>query len=182
MTNNLESIVLGGGCFWCTEAIYNEVIGVEMVTPGYSGGTSPNPSYDLVCEGDTGHAEVVKVDFDPSIISLEKILEVFWDIHDPTSINRQGDDVGTQYRSVIFYSDENQLKVIKKSLDDLKSSNTYTKPIVTQIVKLVAFYPAEDYHKNYYSKNQTQPYCSLVISPKIKHFKEKFNYLLKPVS
>lgn len=180
MTKKIESIILGGGCFWCTEAIYLELKGVITVTSGYAGGYTKNPSYDLVCEGDTGHAEVIKVDFDPEIINLNTLLDIFWDIHDPTSINKQGNDVGTQYRSVIYFYNEAQLLIIRESIVKLKLSNIYSKPIVTEIKPFTNFYPAEDCHKDYYSKNSSLPYCNLVISPKMKHFREKYYNLLKP--
>lgn len=174
---NKESIVLGGGCFWCTEAIFTQLSGVTSVVSGYSGGVTTNPTYSLVCEGHTGHAEVIKVDFDPSIISLDIILDVFLDIHDPTSLNRQGEDVGTQYRSIILYTKETQLPIITQSISSHQPN--YSKPIITEIKKLTTFYPAEDYHKNYYSNNPLEPYCSLVISPKIAHFRDKYKSLIK---
>lgn len=179
MTDNLESIILGGGCFWCTEEIYKEIKGVESVTPGYSGGSTPNPNYDAVCEGDTGHAEVIKVEFDPNVISLDQLLDVFWDIHDPTSLNKQGNDVGTEYRSIVLYLNDDQKQKVENSINTLNNSQELNKPVVTEVKKLEKFYPAEDYHKDYFSKNPLLPYCSLVISPKIKHFKEKYHNFLK---
>ena len=179
MSDNSETIVLGAGCFWCSEAVYKEIKGVLTVTPGYAGGYTSNPNYDAVCEGDTGHAEVVKVEFDPSTISLDQLIRIFWDIHDPTSVNRQGNDVGTQYRSIILYTNDDQKKIIDESVAKINNSQEFNQPVVTEIKKLDIFYPAEDYHKDYYSKNPLLPYCSLIISPKIKHFKEKYHDLLK---
>lgn len=161
----IESIVLGGGCFWCIEALFNQIKGVVKVTSGYAGGTVKNPTYEMVCSGNTGQAEVVKVDFDPRVISLKEILEVFWEIHDPTTKDRQGHDVGTQYRSIILYTNEDQKATIGESIRELD------KPITTEVNKLDEFYPAEDYHQNYYENNKDRPYCSLVISPKLNHLR-----------
>lgn len=175
--NTNETITLAGGCFWCTEAIFQNLIGVKTVESGYMGGTTLNPTYKEVCSGETGHAEVIKISFDCNVISLSDILEIFWNIHDPTTLNQQGNDVGTQYRSAIFYYDENQRKLAEKSKKDAQSM--FKLPIVTEITKADIFYKAEDYHQNYYNENSFQPYCSFVISPKIKKLREKFKSKLK---
>lgn len=177
MMINKEIIYLGGGCFWCIESIFNLINGVEVVTSGYMGGTKNTANYRDVCSGDTEHAEVVKVVFDNNIISFSKILEIFFFVHDPTSLNRQGNDVGAQYRSVIFFSSENQLKVIESEMSKIKIQSK--KKIVTEVKRNMEFYEAEDYHINYYNLNKNQPYCSLVISPKILSFKKKFNSFIK---
>ncbi len=160
-----ESIVLGGGCFWCTEAFFSTVAGVVTVTPGYAGGFVSNPTYREVCDGATGHAEVVEVEFDPRKISLEKILEVFFASHDPTSLNRQGADVGTQYRSIILYADERQKERVETFISRI--AGEYDQPIVTEVKRLDRFYPAEEYHHRYFERNPEQPYCRLVIAPKL---------------
>ena len=162
----MEKIVLGGGCFWCIEAIFKGITGVISVISGYAGGQDPNPNYESVCSGLTGHAEVVMVSFDPNISSLESILEVFWKAHDPTTLNRQGNDVGTQYRSAIYYYNDSQKKVIEKSIDSVKDN--FSNPIVTEVSSLTEFYPAEKYHQNYYENNPHAPYCSIIIQPKLK--------------
>ena len=172
-----ETVYLGGGCFWCTEAIFNQIKGVEKVIPGYMGGKKEDANYKDVCSGNTNHAEVVKVIFDVNIISFSKILEIFFFIHDPTSLNRQGNDIGSQYRSVVFYSSKNQLKVIKNFI--IKIKNKFKNNIVTEINSLMEFFQAEDYHINYYNLNKNQPYCNLVISPKVISFHEKFKKYLK---
>ncbi|MBQ4912933.1 peptide-methionine (S)-S-oxide reductase MsrA [Maribacter sp. MMG018] len=165
-TNNSTTITLGGGCFWCTEAVFQKVKGVSSVISGYTGGTAPGkPTYREICSGLTGHAEVVQITFDPDIISLNDILEIFMTTHDPTTLNRQGADVGTQYRSVIYYNNEKQRKVAKKVID--KMSSFYTDPIVTEISPLGPFYEAEDYHQDYYKNNSEQGYCQVVINPKL---------------
>jgi len=174
---NKEIIYLGGGCFWCIESIFNQVNGVEVVISGYMGGTKNTANYHDVCTGKTRHAEVVKVVFDNNIISLSKILEIFFYVHDPTSLNRQGNDIGAQYRSVIFFSSENQLKVIESEILKIKIQSK--KKIVTEVKRNMEFYEAEDYHINYYNLNKSQAYCSLVISPKILSFKKKFNSFIK---
>jgi peptide-methionine (S)-S-oxide reductase len=162
-----EVITLGAGCFWCTEAIFQQVPGVVSVTSGYSGGKTPNPTYDEVRTGDTGHAEVSRIVYDPEKTSLEKILAVFWEAHDPTSLNRQGADSGTQYRSAIFYYTDEQRQIAEKS--KAEAAKEFSKPLVTEITKAGEFYPAEDYHQNYYQLNKNiNPYCSLVIAPKLK--------------
>jgi len=177
MMINKEIIYLGGGCFWCIESIFNLINGVEVVTSGYMGGTKNTANYRDVCSGDTEHAEVVKVVFDTNIISFSKILEIFFYVHDPTSLNRQGNDVGTQYRSVIFFSSENQLKVIESEISKVKIQSS--KKIVTEVKRNMEFYEAEDYHNNYYNLNKSHPYCSLVISPKISSFQKRFKQFIK---
>jgi len=172
--DNIETIVLGGGCFWCTEAIYANTEGILEVTPGYSGGTIANPSYEEVCSGETGHAEVVRIKYYPGIIDLNKILDIFFTIHDPTSLNRQGADIGTQYRSVIFYSTEKQKEIAIGKIQKLTSQKAYPEKIVTEVVPLSKFYKAEDYHLNYYNRNGNQPYCRFIIKPKIEKFKKIF--------
>ena len=162
-----EYVTLGAGCFWCTEAVFQQIPGVLSVTSGYMGGTAKNPTYDDVCTGQTGHAEVSRVAFDPKKTSLEKILAVFWEAHDPTSLNRQGADSGTQYRSAIFYNTDAQREIAEKSKTE--AGKEFSKPIVTEITKAGEFYPAEDYHQNYYRLNKnSNPYCSIVIAPKLK--------------
>lgn len=162
-----EKIIFGGGCFWCLDAIFKRVEGVTQVISGYSGGNSENPTYEEICSGKSGHAEVVSITFENEKIGLVELLDIFWQIHDPTTLNRQGNDIGTQYRSIIFYINESQKEIIQNSL---KKQNNLT--IVTEILPLEKFYPAEDYHQNYYENNLTQPYCVFVISPKIKKFED----------
>jgi peptide-methionine (S)-S-oxide reductase len=180
-----DSIVLGGGCFWCLDALYKKVDGVTAITSGYAGGPDPDssygqpeggslrrsPTYEAVCTGETGYAEVVKLDFDPSIVSLEVILRIFFEIHDPTTLNQQGYDTGTQYRSIILYKDPSQQMLAEKVRDEAQSA--WKNPIVTEITPLKDFYPAEDYHQDYYAKNPNQPYCVAVISPKLEKFLKK---------
>lgn len=170
-------IVLGGGCFWCVEAAYERLQGIHKVVSGYAGGAVKNPSYEAVCSGKTGHAEVVKVVFDPEIISLEKILEVFWNVHNPTSLNRQGNDVGTQYRSIILYNSDLQKAVAEKSKQAVSTS--FDKPIVTQLESLGDFYPAEKYHQDYYDNHKSQPYCYYTIKPKIEKIEKLYEDKLK---
>ena len=172
-TNHLEVATLGGGCFWCTEAIYQMLPGVKSVTSGYAGGTKPNPTYKEVCSGDTGHAEVIQVQFDPKLLSYDKLLETFWEAHDPTTLNRQGADTGTQYRSIILYSSDAQKAAAEKS--KAEAQKHFRQPIVTQIVPLTKFYPAEDYHQDYYRANPNQGYCRMVIRPKVEKFEKKLN-------
>jgi peptide-methionine (S)-S-oxide reductase len=167
---NKETAVFGGGCFWCTEAIFKRVKGVLAVEPGYAGGQTENPDYHQVCTGRTGHAEVIRVEFDPEIISYRDLLEVFWHAHDPTTLNRQGNDVGTQYRSIILYDNEEQKEQAEESLKEADASGMFSGSIVTQIQPLDHFYPAEDYHSDYFAKNPNQPYCRVIISPKVQHF------------
>jgi len=170
---NAKRIYFGAGCFWCTEAVYKLFDGVISTLPGYSGGHTENPTYKEVCSGTTGHAEVVKVEYDPDKITLEKLLEIFFSMHDPTSKNRQGEDVGEQYRSIILYEDNADKEVIDSYIERIR--HEYDKPIVTEVVKLKAFYSAEDYHKDYYENNKLQPYCMLVITPKLKKIMKKFS-------
>ncbi|MBK5093852.1 MAG: peptide-methionine (S)-S-oxide reductase MsrA [Actinobacteria bacterium] len=171
MKGKLERIALGGGCFWCTEAALNEVKGVIKATPGYSGGTAVDPSYEEVCTGNTGHAEVVLIEFDPEQVSLEGLLDVFFAMHDPTSLNRQGNDAGTQYRSIVLYGSEDQKTKIDRFIGE--TSKNYDKPVVTEVRPLESFYPAEEYHLRYYEKNPRQPYCQFVISPKVDKIRKK---------
>ena len=180
-TTNTEREVatLGGGCFWCLEAVYDLVEGVTEVVSGYSGGTKPNPSYEQVCTGRTGHAEVVQVHFDPATISFREVLDILFTIHDPTTLNRQGADVGTQYRSVIFYHTEAQTKIAEEVIAELTASEEYRDPVVTEIVPLDTFYEAEDYHQEYFAQNPGQPYCRAVISPKVMKFQKKYADRLK---
>ena len=170
----MQTLVLGGGCFWCTEAVFQRIKGVVKVVSGYSGGKYPNPTYREICEGNSGHAEVIEISFDESQISIEDLLLIFFHIHDPTTLNQQGNDVGSQYRSVIFYADEFQQKVAENLIQHLENDQIFDDSIVTEISPLQAFYPAEDYHQNYYNLNSYQPYCSVVIAPKLKKFQEKF--------
>jgi peptide-methionine (S)-S-oxide reductase len=164
-TNQTEQVTLGGGCFWCIEAVFQKIPGVKSVVSGYAGGSTENPTYEQVCSGTTGHAEVAQIEFDPAKISLEKLLEHFWDAHDPTTLNRQGADVGTQYRSVIFYADERQKTVTERSKTDAQKK--FRSPIVTQVSPLPKFYRAEEYHQNYYNQNPDKGYSRAVIRPKV---------------
>lgn len=170
----METVTLAGGCFWCTEAIFKRLKGVISVEPGYSGGEVENPTYEQVSSGNTGYAEAIQIKFDLSIISFEKILEVFFATHDPTTLNRQGNDVGTQYRSVIFYHDEVQKEIAEKMITNLQKSGKYQNPIVTQIEPFKNFFKAENYHKDYFENNKDAPYCQLIIDPKIKKLMEDF--------
>jgi peptide-methionine (S)-S-oxide reductase len=170
-TNQTELATLGGGCFWCTEAVFQMLPGVKSVVSGYSGGQKENPTYEDICTGKTGHAEVIQVEFDPQVISFEKLLEEFWDAHDPTTLNRQGNDIGTQYRSVIFYHDDAQKAAAEKS--KASAQKLFTKPIVTEISPLKKFYKAEDYHQNYYRNFPEKGYCQAVIRPKVEKFEKK---------
>jgi methionine-S-sulfoxide reductase len=172
MASKTDVIVFGGGCFWCTEAVFNMFEGVVKTTPGYAGGTTKNPTYEQVCSGNTGHAEVLKVEYDPDKAPLKKLLEIFFSMHDPTSINQQGADYGSQYRSIILYTESDQESVIEDYIKSIKGD--YKKPIVTEVKKLEVFYPSEDYHKDYYKNNPLQPYCMLVIRPKIEKVKKEF--------
>lgn len=179
MTEKHQTVVFGGGCFWCTEAVFLKLRGVIEVLPGYSGGTSDTANYEDVSTGTTAHAEVIQVKFDPEQISYRDLLEVFFATHDPTQLNRQGNDIGPQYRSVIFYENIEQKQQAEKIIAELTQAGTYQAPIVTILEPLVKFFPAEDYHKNYYERNQGQPYCQLVINPKLQKFKQKFKSLIK---
>ncbi|NTU46746.1 peptide-methionine (S)-S-oxide reductase MsrA [Candidatus Roizmanbacteria bacterium] len=166
--------VFGGGCFWCTEAVFQQLKGVISVIPGYAGGKMINPTYEDVSKGDSGHAEVIGIEFDPTVIPYSVLLDVFWNTHNPTSLNRQGNDVGTQYRSIILYTNEDQKMESEQSLENLQHSGEYTLPIVTEVRKLESFYKAEDYHKNYYETHKEAPYCQLVIAPKLHKLQEKY--------
>ena len=176
---NYETAVFGGGCFWCTEAVFNMLRGVISVAPGYAGGTIPHPTYEQVSEGNTGHAEVIKIVFDPAQIRYEDLLTVFFAAHDPSSLNRQGNDVGTQYRSVIFYTTLAQKTAAEAFIADLNASSAEGKPIVTELAPLDTVYPAESYHENYYANHKDAPYCELVINPKLEKVSQKFAQLLK---
>ena len=177
--NGIEVVTIGGGCFWCIEAVFNELRGVVKVESGYAGGKLESPTYEQVSTGTTGHAEVVQLTFDPDVISFEEILYVFWRTHDPTTLNRQGNDVGTQYRSAIFYHDEKQKAIAEKSKAETDASDLWPNPIVTEIVAASTFYVAEDYHQNYFENNPNQPYCMMVINPKIRKFRKSFGDWLK---
>jgi len=179
MAEKLETIVLGAGCFWCTEATFATLKGVMMVSPGYAGGGVKNPTYEQVASGKTGHAEVIKISYDANMITLEALLDVFFSVHDPTTLNRQGGDVGEQYRSLILYTTEEQRTGIKEFMKKLAAEKRFKDPIVTEIKKLEEFYGAENYHKDYYAKNPHKPYCQAVISPKLSKMKEKFGSLQK---
>ena len=179
MGEELEKATLGGGCFWCTEAVYLELNGVEEVKPGFSGGHIKNPSYKEVIKETTGHAEVIQIKFNPEIISYKEILEVFFATHDPTTLNRQGNDVGTQYRSAIFYHSEEQKHIAKKAIKLLEEERVYKNPIVTEVTKFNDFYVAEDYHHNYFALNKNQPYCQFIIAPKMEKFRKVFKEKLK---
>jgi len=174
-----ETITLGGGCFWCTEAVFEQLKGVEKVESGYSGGTVPNPTYQQVCSGDTGHAEVSQITFDPKAISLKEILEVFFTVHDPTTLNQQGNDVGTQYRSAIFYRNAEQKTVAKQMIKEIEAAKIWNGRIVTEVVPFKEFYKAEDYHQEYFRLHGQQPYCRVVIAPKVAKFREHFRDKLK---
>ena len=176
----IETATLGTGCFWCTEAIFGQLKGVEKVTSGYSGGHMENPDYKTVCSGSTGHAECLHIEFDSEIISFEELLHVFWKTHDPTTLNRQGNDVGTQYRSVIFYHDDNQRNIALRYIAQLTEKNTFPNPIVTTLEPFVTFYPAEDYHQNYFALNGgSVPYCQFVVRPKVEKFEKEFKEMIK---
>ena len=174
MNDKFEIATLANGCFWCSEAIFKRLKGVKSVLPGYSGGLVKNPSYDQVCIGKTGHAESIQIQFDPKVIPFERILDVFWHTHDPTTLNRQGNDVGTQYRSAIFYHNERQKEIAEKSKKNLEKEALYKDSIVTEITPFNNFYDAEDYHKNYYDKNQDAPYCNFIIDPKVRKLVLKY--------
>ena len=174
-----EFAVLGNGCFWCTEAVYQRLKGVLAVMPGYAGGELENPTYEQVCTGKTGHAEMARIEFDPSQISYQDLLQVFFFTHDPTSLDRQGNDVGPQYRSVILYASEQQKQQAEQTLQELDASGVFEKPIVTEIKPFTTFFAAEEYHRDYFTNHPMQPYCMAVISPKLKKFQEKYHSLLK---
>lgn len=176
---NLEKATFGAGCFWCVEAVFEDLKGVETVEAGYAGGDTKNPTYREVSYGNTGHAEVARIVYDPSIISYEQLLEVFWHTHNPTTLNRQGADVGTQYRSVIFYHNEEQKEIAEKSKAKTEASGLWEDPIVTEITPLKNYSKAENYHQNYYENNPNAGYCQVVIAPKLKKFRKEFSHLLK---
>jgi len=177
---DLEVATLAAGCFWCTEAAYSIIKGVERIEPGYTGGTVANPSYEDVSTGTTGHAEAAQIHFDPKAISYKEILEIFFTIHDPTSLNKQGADVGTQYRSAIFYNSPEQKATAEQLIDELTKEQIWNKPIVTQVVPLKEFYRAETYHKDYYKKHPKEPYCQVVIAPKISKLQHRFADKIRP--
>ncbi|MGZ9235158.1 MAG: peptide-methionine (S)-S-oxide reductase MsrA [Anaerolineales bacterium] len=179
MNTNLQTATLAGGCFWCLEAVYDEIKGVHSVESGYAGGHEDNPSYRAVCSGTTGHAEVVQIRFDPSVVSYRDLLNVFFTIHDPTTLNRQGADVGTQYRSAVFYHDDEQKKTAEEVIKGLTAQKLWDHPIVTEVTKLDKFYMAEDYHQEYFAKNPYQPYCQVVVAPKVSKFRKHFLEMLK---
>ena len=179
MSNKTEIATLGAGCFWCVEAIFQELSGVQKVVSGYAGGSVENPTYQQVCNGTTGHAEVVQITFDPEVISFADLLTVFWRTHDPTALNRQGADVGTQYRSAIFYHSEAQQAIAEESRQATEALGLWPHPIVTEIAEFRSFYRAEDYHQNYYRSNPNQGYCRVVIDPKIRKFRKEFQQQLQ---
>ena len=174
-----ETATLGGGCFWCLEAVFDDLRGVESVVSGYAGGHVPGPTYEAVCSGSTGHAEVVQITFDPDQVSYRELLEVFFTIHDPTTLNRQGADVGTQYRSVVFHHSEEQRRTAQEVIRDLEAERVWELPIVTEVVPFTEFYPAEDYHQEYFARNPRQAYCQVVIAPKVAKFRGKYLSRLK---
>lgn len=177
--NKIELATLAGGCFWCTEAVFLELKGVEKVVSGYIGGSTTNPTYKEICQGDTGHAEAIQISFDPEVIAFGELLELFFATHDPTTLNRQGNDIGTQYRSEIFYHNEDQEKISKDFISFLAKEDVYGKPIVTKVSAASTFFEAEDYHQNYYNDNKTQGFCSVVITPKIDKVRTYFKDKLK---
>lgn len=179
MTDHVEVGTLGGGCFWCLEAVFDDLEGVLDVVSGYSGGHVPEPDYNSVCNGSTGHAEVIQLRFNPQIISFKHILEIFFSIHDPTTLNRQGNDIGTQYRSVIFYHDDEQKITAEQVLRELNSQGIWYSPIVTEVTALERFYPAEEYHQKYFKRNPYQGYCQVVVAPKVAKFRKKFAHRLR---
>jgi peptide-methionine (S)-S-oxide reductase len=174
MNDKTEIATIASGCFWCTEAIFKRLKGVKSVLSGYGGGTVKNPSYDQVCTGKTGHAESVQIEFDPKVIPFKKILEIFWHTHNPTTLNRQGNDVGTQYRSAVFYHDKTQKEIAERVKKEIEKNGVYKDPIVTEITPFKNFYVAEDYHKNYYEEHQDAPYCDFVIDPKIRKLLQQY--------
>ena len=179
MPRSREVATLGGGCFWCTEAVFSEVKGVEKVESGYAGGTLPNPSYEQVCDGDTGHAEVVNVTFDPNVITYRELLGIFFTVHDPTTLNRQGADVGSQYRSAIFYRNEEQKRIAEEAIREVDDSGIWGQPAVTELAPFEVFYKAEEYHQEYFLRNPSRGYCTIVIAPKVLKFRKKYASLLK---
>jgi peptide-methionine (S)-S-oxide reductase len=180
--SQFDTATLAGGCFWCTEAVFNRLKGVTSVVPGYAASQVANPSYQAVCSGRTGAAEAIQITYDPAVISYDKLLDIFWHVHDPTTLNRQGHDVGTQYRSAIFYHNDEQKDIAEASKEAIGKSGTYKQPIVTEIAPFTNFYPAEDYHKDYYDNNRSQPYCMFVIDPKIQKLLKEYRSDLKEAS
>ncbi|UCC64072.1 MAG: peptide-methionine (S)-S-oxide reductase MsrA [Anaerolineae bacterium] len=178
-SDSKDVATLGGGCFWCLEAVFEQLQGAEKVESGYAGGTVPNPTYEQVCTGATGHAEVIQLTFDPEVVTFREILEVFFTIHDPTTLNRQGADVGTQYRSAIFYHSPEQKAVAEKVIQEIEAAGIWDNPIVTEVTPLTAFFKAEDYHQEYYRRNPYQSYCQVVIAPKVAKFRKQFLSRLK---
>ena len=178
MPSGFKIAVFANGCFWCTEAVFSMLKGVKSVIPGYTGGNLKDPTYEQVCEMNTGHAEAIKIEYDPSVISYDDLLAVFFNTHDPTTINRQGNDVGTQYRSAIFYTEEEEKEKAMSLIKELNASKAFDKPVVTEVNPLIEFYSAEDYHRNYYKNNEAQPYCQIVIAPKLKKLQERFARLV----
>ncbi|WP_288107003.1 peptide-methionine (S)-S-oxide reductase MsrA [Limnobacter sp.] len=179
MTSKLELATLGGGCFWCLEAVFSQLKGIEICESGYSGGSDPNPNYDKVCSGKTGHAEVVRLHFDPEVINFRKILAVFFAIHDPTTLNRQGNDIGTQYRSVIFYHSEEQREAAEQFMQELVNRKIFNAPLVTELKPAEAYFPGETYHQQYFENNPMQPYCAYVVAPKLEKAEDLFGDLFK---
>lgn len=180
MSNTAKEVAtLGAGCFWCVEAVFKELRGVESVVSGYSGGETASPTYEQVCTGTTGHAEVVQVTFDPSVVSFAEILEVFFSVHDPTTLNRQGADVGTQYRSAVFYHSPEQKETAERLIAGLDAAGAFGAPVVTEVTPFREFYPAEDYHQDYFKNNPSQGYCRVVVAPKVSKFRKKFAEKLK---
>ena len=174
MSENFKKIVLGGGCFWCLDPIYTQIKGVKQVVVGYAGGSIANPTYEQVCNGRTGHAEVVQITYDENQVSLDRLLDVFFQVHDPTTLNRQGADVGTQYRSIILVNNEEEKNVALRKMEEINKAKIWNNPLVTQVEILQKFFPAEEYHQNYFEKNPFAGYCQVVINPKLKKFKQKF--------
>ena len=176
---NLETATLAAGCFWCVEAVFDDLVGVEDVVSGYSGGHTENPTYKEVCSETTGHAEVVQITFDPSQLTFKELLQVYFTVHDPTTLNRQGGDIGTSYRSVIFYHSEEQKRVAHEVISEITAEGVYDAPIVTEVTAFDKFWPAENYHQEYFANNPTQPYCAAVVAPKVAKFRQKFTARLK---
>lgn len=177
--SNLETATLAAGCFWCVEAVFDDLIGVEDVVSGYSGGHKENPTYQEVCSETTGHAEVVQIKFDSTVISFKEILQVFFTVHDPTQLNRQGNDIGTSYRSAIFYHSDEQKRVAQEVIAEFTAEGIYDDPIVTEVTAFDKFWPAENYHQEYFANNPNQPYCAAVVAPKVAKFRQKFTSRLK---
>ena len=174
-----ETTTLAGGCFWCTEAVFSELKGVQKVQPGYSGGRLQNPTYDQVCSDSTGHAEAIQVTFDPKVISYKDLLRIFFSVHDPSTLNRQGNDVGSQYRSAIFYHDQEQKETAEQVMKEVRDEKIWERPLVTELVPFTAFYPAEDYHKDYFKRNPNLGYCQVIIAPKVSKFRKHYLNMLK---